>query len=192
MFPTSYPGSDDDSLILSFPWWISFLFSVLPSISSYPALLILEVKASSHHKIACLLSWVSYQESCIFQIQTCPNNDALTAFLMYLLSKRISGKWELLSIWRKTALVKMLLWHFAEVVLNASLSALCDVCVVSKDIRESFVLGLFNQQQKTILQLEYLARFLGADDKLWTAVLQHEKSNQTVWWRWLRAVICRK
>lgn len=44
-------------------------FSVFPPISLYSALLVLELKASSHHKITCLLLWNPNQESRILQIQ---------------------------------------------------------------------------------------------------------------------------
>lgn len=125
------------SLQASFPSIADFpQCCVFLAISSYSALLVLEQKASTHHKIACLLSWVSNRESSISKSRSVPSNVS-TAFLMYLLSKKSFGKWELLSVWRKTTLIKTLFWHLEEVVLNASLSALCNVCVICRDIRES-------------------------------------------------------
>lgn len=111
--------------------------SLFPPISLYSASLILETKASGHHRIACLLSWIPNQESRILQIQKCAQQWCVNCASIYPLSKRSSGKWELLSTWKKTTLVKTSLWHFTEVVLNASLSASCNVCVISRDIRES-------------------------------------------------------
>lgn len=137
---------------------------------------------TSHQKITSLLLWIHNQESRILQIQKCAQKWCVDS-----ISHVSSQQNELWQIQRKTTLVKTSLWHFAEVVLNASHSVLCNVCVFSRDRRES---NLYRDpsinNKKAIIQLEYLASVLDADDKLWTAVLQYQKYNQAVWWRWLR------
>lgn len=112
-------------------------FSVFPPISLYPALLILESKASSHHKITCLLSLIPKQQSRILQIWKCAQQWCLNSFSHISSQQKDLCKWELLSAWTKTTFIKTLLWHFAEVVLNASLSALYDVCMISRNMRGS-------------------------------------------------------